>query len=119
MRLILAALAALLLSCVPAPAQHNHVQHHSTYQNWVNGKGAGCCNNLDCGTLADAAVRTEAGDLQVNVEGQWCPVMAWHYLTRGNAPDASSHHACVLRTWDGDTRTPCERFICYQPPAGG
>jgi len=99
-----------------ARAQQHHHLHHSDYQGWINKKGEGCCNNQDCGELADKDERTSEGGLEVRVEGQWCPVLPHHYLMRGNVPNASTSHVCV---WHPAARPdlphPCQRLLCYQP----
>jgi len=111
--------AILFLMVNPAGAQHNHSAGHGFYQEWVNGKGRGCCNDRDCGSLRDEDERTNNGKLEVRIEGQWCPVLSWHYLKKGNAPDWQTAHVCVDKTVIGDgepdTRGPCERLLCYQP----
>ena len=118
---LLFALLLLGASYRPAPAQHNHDQHHSSYQNWVNKKGEGCCNNQDCSTLAEQDERTSNGFQEVRVEGEWCPVLPHHYLKKGNAPDWSRNHVCVQKRYN-DPETmgqsvsdPCARLLCYQP----
>lgn len=112
-------LAILFLLVHPAGAQHNHSAGHGFYQEWVNGKGRGCCNDRDCGSLADKDQRTDNGRLEVRIEGQWCPVQSWHYLKKGNAPNWETAHVCVDRIdigdGEADTRGPCERLLCYQP----
>lgn len=93
-----------------------HATHHASYQSWFNSalpKPQGCCNNTDCRELADADERELNGVLAVRVEGAWCPVEPRHYLSRGNVPNASVSHACVSAHYGG--KTPCEKFICYQP----
>lgn len=121
MRALMIAAIAALMSAAPAAAQHNHAAGHASYQNWVNQNGGGCCNGQDCGALPDADERTVQGKLQVRIEGQWCPVLAWHYLKTGNAPDWTTAHVCVQRpiadyeSGEPDTRSPCERLLCYQP----
>jgi hypothetical protein len=110
------ALAAALLP-LPAAAQHNHHLHHNVYQNWVNKENRGCCNNQDCGELAEADERSNGAGAEVRVEGVWCPVKSHMYLKTGNAPNWSTSHACVLR---GSLHPggPCDRLICYQPKPG-
>lgn len=118
-------LALFIAACVfvlaitrdDAHGQHNHAQHHDVYRGWVNGAGAGCCNDRDCGELPDIDERTIAGKLEVRIEGQWCPVLPHHYLKKGNAPNWSSAHVCVAVKIPeyGDDRPPCERLLCYQP----
>jgi hypothetical protein len=111
-------LCSPVLVCSPAFAQHDHERHHAVYKDWVNGQDKGCCNNQDCGELDDDQVRQTSTGIFVHIGTQWCPVRPWHYLKRGNAPDWSSAHACVLSTYPGDARSPCERFICFQPKPG-
>lgn len=98
------ALAILWLMALPAQA-------HDFYSNWFNGKNQNCCNQRDCGVLADKDERTHEGQLEVRIDGTWCPVLSHHYLTRGNAPDHSTAHICV-RPGEGQ---PCSRLLCYQP----
>lgn len=111
-------LALALLAPTAAPAQHNHAQYHPLYQGWVNQADKGCCNNQDCGELADDGERTTGGVLSVKVDGEWCPVLPHHYLKRGNVPNASVSHICISKRYAGDTRGACERLLCYQPKPG-
>lgn len=113
----LAAIVAVMAIAREAPAQENHAQHHGVYQNWVNGLNQGCCNDNYCGTLPDDAERTHNGQLEVKIEGEWCPVLASHYLKRGNAPNGDATHVCVLPARDNVVASVCSRFICYQPKA--
>lgn len=108
---------ALLVMTTPARSQENHDAHHPVYQNWVNMKGYGCCNNQDCGELADKDEREGArGAVEVRIDGQWCPVLPHMYLMHGNAPNWSSSHVCVRRQDRAETPTsPCDRLLCYQP----
>lgn len=102
-------------------AQIGHDLYHSTYMNWTNNAGQGCCNNRDCGIVQDEDVQTINGMLHVFIRGvggavgqsSWCPVRIQHYLKSGNAPDWSHHHACVSDHYKG--ATPCAQFICFQP----
>ena len=111
-------LLALVLFAVAEKARA-----HDGYRNWVNRNGQGCCNNTDCAPLPDGAVRTIDGRMHAFIRGKgiatgqsaWCPVLPHHYLKSGNAPDGSSYHACVYAGYGG--QTPCEQFICFQPPA--
>lgn len=97
---------------------------HDGYMNWKNKQGFGCCNNTDCRPIPESDERTVNGELQVFVRGvgiaagqsAWCPVLAKHYLSSGNAPDWSSSHACVSGHYGA--QTPCGQFICYQPRPG-
>ena len=110
--------ATLMLWPVAPYAQHNHDQHHAHYQNWVNKQDKGCCNNQDCGELADGNERMTREGIEVRVEGEWCPVQAFHYLKRGNAPDWTTSHVCVQRPYSGAKTSACERLLCYQPKPG-
>jgi len=101
----------------PALAQDHHARHHASYQNWHNKNGTDCCNGEDCGELSDLSEREVAGTLEVNIEGQWCPVKPYHYLRSGNVPNAAVSHACVLKKGI-NPGGPCERFVCYQPRPG-
>ncbi len=115
--MIRAALALLLLTGA-ALAQHNHAQHHAFYQNWTNKQGMGCCNDQDCGELADADERIEGARLSVRIEGTWCPVLPQHYLKSGNVPNASVSHVCVQKQIVPGRGSPCDRLLCYQPKPG-
>lgn len=114
-------LLALLLLTVPAMAQTNHDHHHSYYQNWTNQRDKGCCNDNDCGELAEQNERTGRNGVEVRIEGEWCPVQAFHYLKRGNAPNWATSHVCVLKKFDGylqNNAPVCDRLLCYQPKPG-
>jgi hypothetical protein len=117
---IMAGLAAFSLwATVPALAQHDHAAGHPSYQNWVNQKGTGCCNNQDCGEIADSDVRDDGNATEVRIDGEWCAVQSWMYLKAGNAPNWSVNHVCVVP--DSLTladRRPCARLICFQPKPG-
>jgi len=118
--------ALLLLSgCFGSSLAHEHVLANGSvvnYTNWINKLGKGCCNNQDCRPIPANYERTENGVLEVLVPGEgpaqgtvaWCPVLPHHYLKSGNAPDGSQAHYCVYYAAGS---TPCEQFICYQPPA--
>lgn len=114
---------ACALYVTPAMAQTNHALHHDVYQNWVNQRDKGCCNDQDCGELSDENERPSprGRGIEVRIEGEWCPVETWHYLKRGNAPNWTTSHVCVLKRYNGFTQnnTPaCERLLCYQPKPG-
>ena len=112
-------LAGCAILLPPAWAQSNHAAGHPNYQNWVNGKGTGCCNNQDCGELADADVREDGDRVEVRVDGEWCPVEPWMRLRTGNAPNWAANHACVVPDSTSLTdRRPCARLICFQPKPG-
>lgn len=108
--------APFLLPMATARGQEHHSRHHAHYQNWINKNGKGCCNDNDCGELPPDRERVTRAGLEVRIEGQWCPVLAHHYLKAGNAPNGEVAHVCVVKRYNAlDTRPPCERFICYQP----
>lgn len=88
---------------------------HDGYHNWKNQREQSCCNDKDCEPLAEDNERQTPVGIEVRVEGQWCPVLEHHYLRRGNAPDWSTSHVCVLRHVAG---SPCDRLICFQPRPG-
>jgi hypothetical protein len=93
-----------------AQAQEHHERHHAYYQGWMNKAHFGCCNDQDCGELADENERTTAdGTIEVKIEGEWCPVLPHHYLKQGNAPDWSTSHVCVQK---GPVPRVCERLLC-------
>lgn len=109
------ALLALILLAGPALAQEHHDRHHATYQNWLSNGGINCCNNQDCGELPPEQERiTPAGQTEVRIDGQWCPVLPSHYLKRGNAPNWSTSHVCVEKS----AKPVCDRLLCYQPRPG-
>lgn len=116
---LLALVLLLLYPLARAQAQTNHDRHHPDYQGWVNKNDKGCCNNDDCGELGEDDERTEGGSLLIRVEGTWCPVLPHHYLKRGNVPNASVSHACVLKkqSWMAPASA-CDRLLCYQPKPG-
>lgn len=109
---------AILMLMTTARAQHHHERHHANYQNWINKLDKGCCNNEDCGELADGNERTDGGVLAVRIEGEWCPVLPHHYLKQGNVPDASTSHVCVQKPSAAGPASPCARLLCYQPKPG-
>jgi hypothetical protein len=94
---------------------------HDGYQDWVNRRGQGCCNDRDCRPLRAEHLRVERGRLEALVRGvgsaagqiEWCPIEAHHYLRRGNAPDPSSAHICVTAHYGG--KSPCAQLVCFQP----
>jgi hypothetical protein len=102
-----------------AQAQEHHERHHANYNNWVNKADRGCCNNQDCGELSEQNERaTAAGTIEVKIEGEWCPVLPQHYLKRGNAPDWSTSHVCVAKSYETIKPSVCARLLCYQPRPG-
>lgn len=112
-------LLTLVLLAGPALAQHDHARHHAHYQNWINKEGTGCCNDQDCGELPPEQERaTIAGMIEVQIEGQWCPVLPTHYLKRGNAPNWATSHVCVQKQVIPGGKSVCMRLLCYQPKPG-
>lgn len=108
--------AMMLLLSASALAQTRHHLDHLNYQNWINKRSQGCCNNNDCGQIADVDERTTAsGALEVRIEGTWCPVQSYHYLMKGNAPDWSTSHVCVQKNIIPNGVPICARLLCYQP----
>ena len=99
-------------------AQHNHSQHHVSYQSWVNKDGKGCCNDRDCGELADQDERENSDGTEVRIDGEWCLVLSHHYLKSGNAPNWQTSHVCVTQRLADEPRGPCQRLLCYQPKPG-
>jgi hypothetical protein len=118
--LLFFAILLWLYSMANAEAQEHHERHHAYYQNWVNRNDLGCCDNRDCGELSDDDERTTNGKLEVRILGRWCEVKPWHYLKRGNAPNAASSHLCVQKFYSRDQNIddPCDRLLCYQPKPG-
>jgi hypothetical protein len=102
----------------PRGAGASRAPSSELYQNWINQADKGCCNNQDCGELAGDNERTVAGRIEVRIEGTWCPVLAHHYLKKGNAPDWSTSHVCVRKNYEGLDTPTCERLLCYQPKPG-
>jgi hypothetical protein len=95
MRPLIAALLLVLMSPL-ALGQHNHSRGHSDYAGWSSGKVSNCCNNDDCGELADDEFDDEFKDgpdgPQVLIDGQWCPVKREHYARQV----AGLEHAAML-----------------------
>jgi hypothetical protein len=92
---------------------------HDGYSGWKNQQDRSCCNNTDCQALKPEDVQLHP-KVRVRIEGQWCEVREWHYLSQGNAPERSSNHACWRRSYyDGHEvstdESPCERLLCFQP----
>jgi hypothetical protein len=121
----------LLVLAFPLGAQAHELtqgHQHVNYSNWKNRKvptPQGCCNNQDCRPISDENVDERGAEVQVRVEGQWCPVKPHHYLSTGNAPDWTTAHVCVENKYNSseygeteDKRSPCERLLCYQPRPG-
>lgn len=103
------------------PVKSQHAQFHDHYVNWINNDGKGCCNGADCKPFAEENLTTINGELMAFVRGvgkaegtaDWCPILRKHYLSKGNAPNWSTAHACITDYYGG--QTPCEQLICFQP----
>lgn len=108
---VIAAMLLFALSVGLVRAEHKH--GHDYYNSWVNKNGTGCCNDRDCDEVQDRVVKDV---VEVKIEGEWCPVYSWMYLTKGNAPNWDTAHACVMPK---DGRSPCARLMCFQPKPGG
>ena len=106
-------IVAALILCSPALAQHNHELGHSEYQNWSSQKVSNCCSSQDCSGVDDSAIRQTANGTEIKIDGEWCPVLREHYLTRGKSPDWSVNHACIRQTGSG-----CDRLLCFTPKGG-
>ena len=110
--LIAALLSIMAISALigSAMAQHNHSAGHDVYKQWRSEDNTNCCDGRDCGTLAIEGERWTAGQLEVHVEGQWCPVKAGMFVRKHKSPDWNVPHVCVT---PDDGRPPCERLRCY------
>lgn len=125
-RRLFATLLLVLVSAAPALAQHNHGAGHNDYKGWATPTIADCCNNRDCGSMHDDDVRDSAKGTEIKIEGQWCPVLPKHYITKGKSPDWNKSHACVRPKANGcdeggcyeDTTSPCERLLCFGGKGG-
>jgi hypothetical protein len=116
--LVAVGVAAGLMTCQVAHAQQNHDAGHPQYSNWLNQDNSWCCNNQDCGTIEDEQYRESSGQIEVQIEGTWCPIRPWMYLKTGNVPDASHNHVCVRHRNESiinKSQEPCERLLCFQP----
>lgn len=116
-------LAAIIAAIVSSPitiasAQENHAAGHPLYQSWVSKDGVNCCNDRDCGQIADADVRQDSSQIEVRIDGTWCPVTEGKYLRSGNAPDWSTAHACISNKSYYNFDKPCDRLLCFQPKPG-
>jgi hypothetical protein len=103
-------LIAFFASVLAASAQHNHSAGHDVYKQWRSEDNTNCCDGRDCGTLPIAGERWNAGQLEVHVEGQWCPVKPGMFVRKHKSPDWNVPHVCVT---PADGRAPCERLRCY------
>jgi hypothetical protein len=114
-----AALMAALVAAFSfsALAQHNHGAGHGEYQGWASGVTPNCCDNRDCGALKETEHRQTATGPQILIDGEWCPVLRQHYLTKGRSPDWSTPHACIRIKHPAATPG-CDRLLCYTPAGG-
>ena len=112
------AAVVLVLLCMPAVGQQHHHRDHLNYKDWFNLRSQSCCNNQDCGQLDETDERTTGTSVEVRVEGIWCPVQAFHYLMKGNAPNWSTAHVCVQKQVVPGAVPVCSRLLCYQPKPG-
>lgn len=94
------------------PFYQSHAAGHNDYVNWASRKTANCCNNQDCGELADENWRKTNEGVEIKIDGEWCPVLPEHYLTKGKSPNWSKAHACIIRLNHNQT-TPCNRLLCF------
>ena len=115
---------ALVTPCsFEGQAQHLHDSGHNEYQGWASRKTPNCCNNQDCGYLADDEWReTPDGKTEIKirekswtaatglVEGNelWCEVKPEHWTVKGRSPNGETAHACVSGGIGG-----CERILCF------
>lgn len=96
-----------------AKAQEHHAQGHNEYQGWASNKTSNCCNNDDCGDLADDEWRENNGRIEIHILGAWCPVLSEHYVIKGRSPNWERAHACVNKNANWSTADPCERLLCF------
>lgn len=105
----------IALFAIPAKSQNHHQRGHSEYLQWQSGKTVNCCGGQDCGTLEAGEWADDRFGAWVRIEGQWCPVLRQHYLTRGKSPDWNVAHACISKNTD---TPPCERLLCFTGKGG-
>lgn len=111
--LVVAIILFLVFVIGDAWGQEDHAAGHGEYLQWSSKKAANCCNNQDCRGLSAAELRESASGPEILIDGQWCPVMREHYLTRGKSPDWNVSHACIRVAGEG-----CDRLLCYTGPGG-
>jgi hypothetical protein len=114
----LAALGLLLLCAVPAIAQHDHAGGHDVYSGWRNQDFENCCNGKDCGSLAEVEERWNGQQLEVKVEGEWCPVLPHMRVRNASSPDWSKSHACVWPMASEWPQPVCQRLKCFKGKGG-
>ena len=121
MRLLLAALAALmLLVSTPSPARDNgqYAQADPAIRKWIKGltdkKGVGCCDMAD-GYPAEVDWDTDTGKYRVRIEGAWYVVPDDAVLDGPNRLG----YAVVWwwAQWSDNEMTP--QIRCFLPGAGG
>ena len=115
--LVLVCIALHIALISVAFGQHNHAQGHADYQGWSSTKTGNCCDNRDCGVIADSDIREINTGRQIKINGEWCPILREHYIIRGKSPDWNVFHACINRNinWTGD---PCQRLLCFSGKGG-
>lgn len=115
--LIAAAILMFLLSHMRAQHNHapGHAQGHSEYEKWQSQKTGNCCSNQDCAGLPDTKIRETRLGPEVQIDGQWCPVLSIHRLIRGKSPDWSVAHACISKNPE---LRPCDKLLCYIEKGG-
>ena len=111
-KLLLWCILISFLAC-GAQAQHNHAQGHNEYSGWSSLKTGNCCNNQDCGDLADNEWREKDGRVEIEILGAWCPVNQEHYVVKGKSPDWTRAHACVNKNPNATFANPCDRLLCF------
>lgn len=115
---VLVAIAVIAGLARYAKAQHDHAAGHDVYKQWRSDDDTNCCDGRDCGKLAvDAERWTPAGQLEVQIEGAWCPVKPGMFVRKQPSPDWNVPHVCVAPAFDATT-SPCERLRCYKGKGG-
>lgn len=107
-------LAGLAFYAFADDPSYMHAQGHDEYRSWTSRKmPQGCCSNQDCSPLKPEQWRETNSGIEVEIEGQWCPVTPEHFvITRGaKSPDGEMAHACINRR--AYMIPPCARLLCY------
>lgn len=112
LRILPFAFLITLVLLLAASAQHNHGDGHHDYLTWASKKTNNCCNNVDCGSLQDDEWRETPKGAEVQILGEWCPVLEEHFIIRGKSPDWTKPHACVNKNVNLTTH-PCQRLLCF------
>lgn len=94
-----------------ATAQEHHAQGHADYSNWASQKTSNCCNNEDCGDLADDQWRETSEGAEIKIAGGWCPIKVEHYVIKGRSPNWQRAHACVQK--NTTFANPCDALLCF------